>query len=102
MILALLLLAQLQPLPPQLVALDSDEGRKLFAESTANRDFFALVQTFEQQRSGPLCAAASSVAVLNALPLKAPEIPQLAPFRAFTQENVFEKPALEAVARGGA
>ncbi len=97
-----LLFAQLQPLPPNLIALDSNEGRKLFAESTANRDFFALVQTFEQQRSGPLCAAASSVAILNAMPLKAPEIPQLAPFRAFTQENVFEKAALDAIARGGA
>jgi hypothetical protein len=99
--LLLLLLAQLQPLPPNLIALDSDEGRKLFAEST-NRDFFALVQTFEQQKSGPLCAAASSVAVLNAMPLKAPEIPQLAPFRAFTQDNVFEKKALDAIAQGGA
>src|SRR4051812_36409024 len=97
-----LLFAQLQPLPPNLIALDSDQGRKLFGESTANRDFFALVQTFEQQRSGPLCAAASSVAVLNAMPLKAPEIPQLAPFRAFTQENVFEKKALDAIAQGGA
>src|SRR5713226_5435284 len=38
----------------------------------------------------------------RASPLRAPEIPQLSPFRAFTQENVFEKPALEAVARGGA
>src|SRR4051812_46381116 len=99
----LLLIAQLQPLPPNLIALDSDEGRKLFAESSgANRDFFALVQTFEQQRSSPLCAAASSVAVLNAMPLKAPEIPKLAPFRAFTQENVFEKKALDAIERGGA
>src|SRR4051812_26704509 len=99
----LLLIAQLQPLPPNLIALDSDEGRKLFAESAgANRDFFALVQTFEQQRSASLCGAAASVAVLNAMPLKAPEIPELAPFRAFTQENVFEKKALDAIARGGA
>jgi len=99
---ALLLLAQLQPLPPQLIALDSDQGRKLLAESTANRDFFALVGTFEQQRSAALCGAASGVAVLNALPLRAPELASMAPFRAFTQENVFEKAALDAVARGGA
>jgi hypothetical protein len=102
MLAALLLLAQLQPLPPQLIALDSEQGRKLLVESTANRAFFALVGTFEQQRSGPLCGAAASVAVLNALPLRAPEIPQLSPSRAFTQDNVFEKPALDAVARGGA
>ena len=46
----LLLLAQLQALPPQLVALDSDEGRKLLTESAANRDFFALVGTFGPPR----------------------------------------------------
>src|SRR5438309_1506027 len=100
--LALLLMAQLQPLPPQLIALDSDEGRKLLTESSANRDFFALVGTFEQQKSGPLCAAASSAAVLNAMPMQAPVVPEIAPFRAFTQDNVFEKQALEAIARGGA
>ncbi len=102
MLLALLLLAQLQPLPPQLVALDSDAGRKLLAGSTANRDFFALVGTFEQQRSAPWCGVAASVAVLNALPLRAPELPSMAPFRAFTQDNVFAPAALEAVGRGGA
>src|SRR5512140_1787081 len=102
MILALLLLGQLQPLPKQLIALDSDEGRKLLAEASASRDFYALVGTYEQQRSTPMCAAASSVAVLNAMPLQAPEVPSMAPFRAFTQDNVFEKPALDAIARGGA
>jgi hypothetical protein len=96
------LLAQLQTLPPQLIALDSDQGRKLLTESSANRDFFALVGTFQQQQSQPLCAAASSVTVLNAMPLRAPEVPAMAPFRAFTQDNVFEPQALQAVARGGA
>ena len=98
MLTALLLLAQLQPLPSQLVALDSDQGRKLLVESTASRDFFALVGPFEQQRSAPLCALAASVAVLDALPLRAPELPSRAPSRAFTQENVFEKAALDAAA----
>ncbi|MGZ6144021.1 MAG: phytochelatin synthase family protein [Myxococcales bacterium] len=98
----LLLLAQLQALPPQLVALDSDEGRKLLTESTASRDFFALVGTFQQQKSGSLCGVASSAMVLNAMPLRAPEVPEMAGFRAFTQENVFDKAALESVARGGA
>src|SRR5438105_15632219 len=98
----LLLIAQLQALPPQLVALDSDEGRRLLTESTANRDFFALVGTFQQQKSGALCGVASSAMVLNAMPLRAPEVPEMAGFRAFTQDNVFDKPILESVARGGA
>src|ERR1041384_1349361 len=98
----LLLLAQLQTLPPQLVALDSDQGRKLLTESSANRDFFARVGTCQQQESQPLCAAASSATVLNAMPLQAPQVPEMAPFRAFTQKNVFEPQALQAVSRGGA
>jgi hypothetical protein len=60
------------------------------------------VGTFQQQESQPLCAAASSATVLNAMPLRAPEVPQMAPFRAFTQSNVFEPPALQAVAKAGA
>jgi len=102
MLLALALLAQLQTLPPQLVALDSDEGRKLLTESSANRAFFALVGTFQQQESQPFCAVASSATVLNAMPLEAPEVPHMAPFRAFTQANVFEPQALQAVGKGGA
>jgi len=98
----LLLLAQLQALPPQLIALDSDEGRKLLVESAASRDFYSLVGTFQQQESQPLCGVASSATVLNAMPLQAPEVPEMAPFRAFTQKNVFAPAALQAVARGGA
>ncbi|HUJ28050.1 MAG TPA: phytochelatin synthase family protein, partial [Myxococcales bacterium] len=70
----LLLLAQLQALPPQLIALDSDEGRKLLVESAASRDFYSLVGTFQQQESQPLCGVASSATVLNAMPLQAPEV----------------------------
>ncbi len=98
----LLLLAQLQALPPQLVALDSDEGRRLLTESTASRDFFALVGTFQQQKSASLCGVAASAMVLNAMPIEAPVMADMAPFRGFTQDNVFAKEALDATARGGA
>ena len=104
--LAAALLAQLQPLPPQLVALDSPEGEKLLVESTARRAFFALVGQFATQKSQAFCGVASSAMVLNALPLAAPIAEEVAPFRAFTQDNVFSaeaRPALtpEFVARGG-
>ena len=57
----LLLLGQLQPLPPNLVALDSEEGRKLLVESKANRDFFALSSQFVTQQSTSFCGVASAV-----------------------------------------
>jgi len=105
--LSLLVLAQLQPLPPSLIPLDSDEGRKLLVESNANRDFFALSSQFLTQRSTSYCGVASGVMVLNALPIAAPDAPEWAPFRAFTQDNVFNEEARkaavtpESVARGG-
>ena len=46
-----LVLGQLQPLPPELVPFDSDEGRKLLLESTANRDFFPLSSHFLTQKT---------------------------------------------------
>lgn len=101
-----LLLAQLQPLPPQLVALESDEGRKLLLESAHNRDYFALSSRFLTQRSTSFCGVASGVMVLNALDLEAPETKEWGPFRFFTEDNVFNDGAAkvispESVARGG-
>jgi len=98
------LLAQLQPLPPQLVPFDSPEGEKLLFESTAHAAYFPLASQFTTQRSTSYCGVASAVMVLNALPLAAPVASEWAPFRAFTQENIFgpQSPVTaELVAKGG-
>ncbi len=101
----LVVLTQLQPLPPNLVALDSPEGRKLLDESQAKADFIPLVSHFLTQKTPAFCGVASSVMVLDSLDLAAPTDPQLAPFREFTQDNVFgpQTGALNAghVAKGG-
>jgi hypothetical protein len=103
--LAVALLAQLQPLPPQLIPLDSDEGARLLFESTARRSYFALSAQFLTQKTQSFCGVASAVMALNALPLEAPIATGMAPFRAFTQDNVFDAagPALTPafVDRGG-
>ena len=82
-------LGQLQPLPPELIAFDSDEGRKLLLESKASRDYFTLSTQFLTQKTQAFCGVASSVMVLNSLPIAAPDSPELKPFRAFTESNVF-------------
>ena len=100
----LALLAQLQPLPPQLVALDSDEGQKFLLESSARRSYFALAGTFLTQKTQSFCGVASSVMVLNAMPVQAPVSAGYAPFRAFTEDNIFEAAAPmtpQFVANGG-
>src|SRR5262245_22232774 len=101
-----LVAAQLQPLPPSLISLDSEEGQKLLLESKANRDYFALSSRFMTQRSTSYCGVASAVMVLNAMPVAAPEAKESKPFRAFTEDNVFNDevrkgPTPEAVSRGG-
>lgn len=98
--------SQLQPLPENLIPLNSDEGRRLLVESDANQDFFALSSQFVTQQSTSFCGVASAVMALNAMPIAAPEAKEFAPWRAFTQENVFNTelakvlPAQQ-VSRGG-
>ncbi len=84
-----IVLGQLQPLPPELIAFDSDEGRRLLFESKASRDYFPLSTQFLTQKTQAFCGVASSVMVLNSLPIAAPEAAEHATFRSFTQSNVF-------------
>lgn len=82
--------AQHLPLPSQLVALDSAEGQRLFAEADARADYWALSEQFVTQRSGNFCGVASGVMVLNALQVAAPVDGELgSPY--FTQDDFFNE-----------
>jgi hypothetical protein len=98
-------IARADPLPPSLIALDTPEGERLLEESTAKADFYALIPHYETQEHQSYCGIASAVVVLNALPLTAPEVPDWAPYRAFTQVNIFgddvRKVATPDVVKGG-
>jgi Phytochelatin synthase len=98
-----LALGQLQPLPPNLIPLDSDEGRALLVRSKASRAFYPLASQFVTQDTTSFCGVASSVMVLNAMPSEAPVAKPWAPFRLFTQDNVFGEGELKAasVKKGG-
>jgi len=102
----MLVLAQMQPLPATLVPFDSDEGHKLLASAAHKADFFPLVSHFTTQKTTAFCGVASSVMVLDSLDIDPPPVPDWAPFKAFTQDNVFDsKPegGIDAahVAKGG-
>jgi hypothetical protein len=85
-------LAQHAPLPASLVALDSPEGQRIFAEAEARADFFALSEHYVTQKSGNFCGVASGVMVLNALQVTAPIASEVgSPF--FTQENFWNERA---------
>src|SRR5262245_10890545 len=91
--------AQQAPLPASLIALDSDEGQRLLLEARARQDFFGLAGQFVSQQAQSYCGVASSTMVLNALQLPAPAVAAWAPYRSFTQDNLFTAAASQAVAR---
>lgn len=59
-----------RPLPAHLLALDSPEGRRLFAEALAGghlESYFPLVEQFQTQAEPSFCGLTSLVVVLNSL-----------------------------------
>jgi hypothetical protein len=85
------LLADTLPVSTQLIPFNSNEGEKLLIESTSRQDYFLLSNQFVTQVNQAYCGVASSVMVLNALGVPAPDAPQYKPFKLFTQENFFDR-----------
>ena len=100
------LLAQTLPVPLNLINFNSAEGEELLMESQARQDYFPLSIQFITQKNQAYCGVASSVMVLNAIAIPAPEAPELGQYHVFTQDNFFNAQtqqviALEVVARQG-
>lgn len=84
-----LLAQRLLPVSQALINLNSDSGEQLLIESKARKDYLPLSIHFVTQSNGAYCGVASTVMVLNALPIEAPETPKYGTYRLFTQENFF-------------
>ncbi|NJL86544.1 MAG: glutathione gamma-glutamylcysteinyltransferase [Leptolyngbyaceae cyanobacterium SM1_1_3] len=87
--------AQTLPLDESLTSLLSPEGQQLLQESEAQTDYVPLASQFVTQQNQAFCGIASTVMILNALGIPAPEAPEWER-QYFTQENIFN-PATEAV-----
>jgi len=83
------LLAQTLPVPQNLINFNSAEGEQLLMESQALQDYFPLSIQFVTQKNQAYCGVASSVMVLNALSIPAPEAPEFGRYHVFTQDNFF-------------
>src|ERR1700749_2351975 len=79
------------PLPDNLTGFSTHDGEVYFAESDAREAYFPLAENFLTQKTQSYCGVASMVMVLNALGLPAPEVPEYAPYRTFTQDNVLSE-----------
>ncbi len=75
-------------LPDNLAGFSTHDGEAYFAESDAREAYFPLASNFLTQKTQAYCGVASIVMVLNALGVPAPPVPEYAPYRTFTQDNV--------------
>jgi hypothetical protein len=75
-------------LPDNLTGFSTRDGESYFAESDAREAYFPLSSNFVTQKTQAYCGVASIVMVLNALRVPAPPVPEYAPYRTFTQDNV--------------
>ncbi len=75
-------------LPDNLAGFTTHDGKAYFAESDAREAYFPLASNFLTQKTQAYCGVASIVMVLNALGVPAPPVPEYAPYRTFTQDNV--------------
>ena len=82
--------------PSRLVDFRSDEGEQFLVQAEARRAYFPLASHFVCQEHRSFCGVASMAMVLNAMQVSAPSVPELAPYRTFTQTNVLDA-ATEAV-----
>ena len=82
--------AQTLPLPEQLTSLLSPEGQMLLYNSEAQADYIPLASQFTTQTNQAFCGIASTVMVLNALGIPAPDAPAWNR-QYFTQDNVFNE-----------
>jgi hypothetical protein len=76
------------PLPENLTGFSTRDGEAYFAESDAHEAYFPLASNFLTQKTQAYCGVASIVMVLNALGVPAPAVPEYAPYRTFTQDNL--------------
>jgi hypothetical protein len=88
--------AETLPLPPGLIGLDSEEGETLLFEAEARAAYLPLSLQFVTQQNQAFCGVASTIMVLNASKVPAPETEAWKPFTAFDQDNIFND-ATEAV-----
>jgi Phytochelatin synthase len=79
------------PLPGNLTGFSTADGEVYFGESDAREAYFPLASNFLTQKTQSYCGVASMVMVLNALGIPGPDVPEYAPYRTFTQDNLLNE-----------
>src|SRR5262245_29974100 len=82
--------AETLPLPGGLIALDSDQGQRVFFAAEANKAYFPLGLHFVTQDHPAFCGPASIAMVLNALHVPRPPSKSTLGLGLYDQENIFD------------
>ena len=82
--------AETLPLPSNLIGSASPEGEALLTGAEAREAYFPLAENFVTQKTQSFCGVASMVMVFNAMQIPAPAVPEYAPYKMFTQDNVLD------------
>ena len=82
--------AETLPLPNDLIALDSEQGQRLFLGAEANQAFFPLSLHFVTQDHPAFCGPASIAMVLNALHVPRPPSKLTLGLGFYDQDNLFD------------
>jgi hypothetical protein len=82
--------AETLPLPDGLIALDSEQGQRLFFAADANKAYFSLGLHFVTQDHPAFCGPASIAMVLNALHVPRPPSKLTLGLGLYDQENIFD------------
>jgi Phytochelatin synthase len=92
LLLAGLVVAQAEtlPLPNSLIALDTEQGQRLFLGAAANKAYFSLGLHFVTQDHPAFCGPASIAMVLNALHVPRPPSKLTLGLGLYDQENIFD------------
>jgi hypothetical protein len=77
-------------LPAALIDLASPAGQRIFLEAEDRAAYWPLSAQFETQENQAFCGVASLVMALNGLKVPAPAPAEYAPYRIFTQEDLFD------------
>ncbi len=77
-------------LPPNLTAASSLQGEAFLLDAQSREAYLKLSDQFLTQKTQTFCGVASMVMVFNAMNLPAPETLEYAPYRIFTQDNIFD------------
>jgi hypothetical protein len=78
------------PLPIGLIALDSEQGQRVFLAAEANKAYFPLGLHFVTQDHPAFCGPASIAMVLNALHVPRPPSKPTLGLGLYDQENIFD------------